>query len=233
MANRRHSGQTWARRSATILTLLCIVTLAAGCSQNATVAQQNHDPLHGIMTPPGVPQPGSNAKGTQTPLSAPQAQQASGVPVMPTSLTSSNTATLAGKTGQGAWSRHLAIDDEGRPVTPKPGFAAPNANPKVELVPDLDPNLKPASTGTWQAPTIPATGGAPAGGLSNATDETLFKQLQQRGILQQKQDPAPGGIRLTCYASRGPEGGLRIYEVTAADYASAAQAILQQLDGPR
>ena len=66
--------------------------------------------------------------------------------------------------------------------------------------------------------------------LAAAADDQAVKTLQSRGVLQQKVDTVPEGVRLTCYIPRGPEGGLRALEVTAADYISAAQTMLQQLE---
>lgn len=213
-----------AARIVGVLTIALTLTPLVGCSNTPLTAQQNHDPLHGIRVPPGTqPQPG---KGP-----TPQAMEPGGVPSLPTSLSASNNATLATSSGQGPWARKLAIDDQGRPYTPgqltsgsrDPNYLPPNPNPKVEPVPDINAPTKVTPAGNWQPPS-PVAGGP-------SSDEMLFKHLQDRGILQQKQDTVPGGIRLTCYARSAT--GLRIYEATAADYPAAAQAILRQLDEAR
>jgi hypothetical protein len=208
------------------ISLATILTVVTGCTQTPTMAQQHSDPLHGILTPPGQPQP-VNAPRPQN-----VSQPAGGVSALPTSYSATNNAALA-SSWQGPLGRPLAIDDEGRPYVPgqmgtdprqsTPGFPPPNANPKVEPVPDSNPppqTLAPKSD--WKTPQVIA----PAAQI----DATLSKQLQARGVLQEKKDTVPEGVRLTCYVSRGPTGGLRALEATAADYATAAQAMLQQLD---
>jgi hypothetical protein len=62
--------------------------------------------------------------------------------------------------------------------------------------------------------------------------EILLKQLQDRGVVNQKQNLVPEGIHLTCVIPR-ENGGLRTYVATGADYESAARAILQQIDAAR
>jgi len=69
--------------------------------------------------------------------------------------------------------------------------------------------------------------------LYSQKKDTLSRQLQERGVLNQKQDVVPEGIRLTCYVSRNGGAGLRVYEASASDYTAAAQAILKQLDTPQ
>ncbi len=206
--------------------------LLTGCSQAPTTAKQNIDPLHGHLTPPGQPQ-------FPKPANTSASQPATGVSALPTSYSATNNATLAGTSWQGPLGRPLAIDDEGRTYAPgqmgpKPaptsGFPAPNPNPRVEPVPDAfaaPQNLAPISD--WKAPQI----NKPAESVPALTEEGLFKQLQSRGVLQQKRDAVAEGVRLTCYVPRGPTGGLRALEATAADYPTAAQAILQQLEGSR
>jgi hypothetical protein len=131
-----------------------------------------------------------------------------------------------------------------------PGYPATPV-PKVEPVPDAVPgNVTP--TGAWQAPAsqpgavqtanappiapatnVPApftaTTSAPAALPPSANIDPLKKQLQDRGVINQTLDNVPEGVHLTCYVSRGAGLFPRIYEVTAADYATAVQSILQQL----
>jgi hypothetical protein len=108
-----------------------------------------------------------------------------------------------------------------------PTLPAPNPNPKVEQVPDATPGKPLIPTASWQSnsPSPPP--------VEPTRAEILLKQLQDRGVVNQKQDLVPEGIHLTCYITRGEGAGLRILEATAADYPSAAQAILQQLELPR
>lgn len=236
MATLREPGQT------TWLALLAtgLMSLAGGCSSTPH-AQAPPLPPDPLLVPPKAPQlPG-------TPPSQAQAFQPNGVPALPASLTATNPATLAGASGwQGPTARPLQIDDgksSGPPFLPgqltsgsktpqvpgMPGYLPPNPNPKVEEVPDVGKPFTPpvTPTGSWQtqaAPTPPTIPAAP-------TDADLAKRLRERGVVDQKQDATPDGVRLTCYISRGD--GYRILEVTAPDYAAAAQAILKQLDASR
>ena len=216
------------------------LTLASGCSSAPIASGPPADPLHGVLVPPGLPQP------TNTPRAdaggfppAPQAYNQGGAQTFPASLSSSNPATLAATSWQGPLGRPLAIDDgnsTGPPFFPgqvsrTPGPLGANPNPKVERVPDIAPPTQPVQpTGSWQSNPAPLQ---PTAGAQPANDEVLARQLQDAGVINQRQDTVPEGVRLTCYVSRGPGAGLRILEVTASDFAGAAQAILQQINGSR
>ena len=119
-----------------------------------------------------------------------------------------------------------------RDPAPTTGYPAPNPNPKVEPIPDANPTPAKLGPTGWQTPHGAYTAVQPVS-TSNAapTTDALKKQLEDRGVINQKIDQLPQGIHLTCYLP-GPTGGLRQLEVTAADYATAVQAILQQLDTP-
>lgn len=251
MVKSRQAGQTrWARRWVSRLawgSLGLALTLASGCSSTPVASAPPADPLFGVMVPPGMPQPASAPKAADASApTTPQAFNQGGVPTVPASMPSSNTATLAGTSWQGPLGRPLQIDDKGPPFLPgsltsgsktqqvpaTPAVLGPNPNPKVEQVPDITPPVQPVTpTSSWQAPNQPAV--QTAATPQPASAAALSKQLEDRGVINQKQDTAPEGVRLTCYVSRGPGAGLRILEVTAADYTSAAQAILRQLDTTR
>lgn len=229
-------------------------TLTPGCSSTPVTNGAAADPLFGVMVPPGMPQPTNTPKADAVPPAPTQGfnqLNPSGVQATPASLSSGNPATLAGANWQGPLGRPTPIGDNnsfGPPFLPgqstlgsktqqvpgSPGLIAPNPNPKVELVPDLTPITPPVTpTSSWQTPQPSAPPVQTASLAQPASGATLAKQLQDRGVLSQKQDAVAEGVRLTCYLSRGPEGGLRVLEVTAADYPAAAQAILQQLDAGR
>jgi hypothetical protein len=198
------------------------------------------------MVPPGLPKPTNTPKadaGSVAPYA--QASNPGGVPLTPASLTSGNPATLAGTSWQGPLGRPTPIADNnssGPPFLPSqatagsktqqvPEMLGPNPNPRVEQVPDVAPphqNVTPTSS--WQLPQSNQPAVQTASATQQSAEEILSKKLQERGVLDQKQEAVPEGVRLTCYLSRGPSGGLRVLEVTAADYPTAAQAILQQLD---
>ena len=252
MAKRREAGQTrGSRRWISLLAWGALGLAVTSCSSSPVASTQTYDPLTGIMTPPGTP-PNSGPKAdASTPL--PAQVNNPGVAAMPASLSSSNPATLAGTSWQGPLGRPTPIDNNnssGPPFLPGqstlgnrtpqgPTFLPPNPNPKVEAIPDVKSAIPPVTpSASWQLPgnpTIPVSDGSGvkvAVQTQPANADGLAKQLQDRGVINQKQDAVPEGIHLTCYVSRG-SSGLRILEVTAADYATAAQAILQQLDTPR
>ncbi len=256
MANKRESGQTLqARRarSATMAVALCLgAVFFSGCSQTPTTSgQQAADPLNGVLTPPGIPLPTNTPPKAAVGWSQPPAQQF-GV----ADSSSTNNATLAGMTWQGPLGKPLAIDDSNRsqapgqltngakmqPTQQTPGVVAPNPSSKVEPIPDAKPAPNPpvTPTGSWQQPPAnpPAvkplvqTVAASSNAIPSVGKDTLDKQLQDRGVINQKADQLPDGVHLTCYVSR-PGGGFRVLEATGADYNAAAQAIIQQIDTPK
>jgi hypothetical protein len=223
------------------------LTLATGCSSTQHAQAPAPDPILGQRTPPGMPLPTDSPKADSGAVpTPPQAFGPSpGTPLTPASMTSSNPATLAGTGWQRPLGQPTPLDDSyhGPPLLPGQGTLgtktpqvqgapAPNPNPKVEQVPDAGTTSTPAApvtpTGSWQ-PTTPLVHPVEAAQPTNS--ELLLKQLQDKGVVNQKQDVVPEGIHLTCYIPR-PSGGLRILEATGADYAAAAQAILQQLNAP-
>lgn len=255
MAKNCENGQAPRRRW--LLAMLAGVLAAgmfAGCSQTPAVTQpQPADPLHGVLTPPGMPQPASTPKPAVG-WNQPPAQQFGTA-----DNSSTNNATLAGMTWQSPTqlAKPLAIDDNKSPPqgtlttgsksqppptpAPAPGYVPPNANPKVELVPDIKPiNPNPPTSAVQPVPT---SGQAPVQPVSATSTpsaplgpDALKKQLQDRGVINQKEDKVPGGVLLTCYVAQ-PGGGFRVLSTDpdhpAADYNSAAQAILQQLDNAK
>lgn len=243
MVEIRQAGQTRRKlRWASLLTagsFSFALTLAAGCSGTQHAQAPPVDPLFGARNPPGMQLPTDMQKVSAAPPTQPQAFGPGGVPALPASMSSSNPATLAGTSWKGPLGQPTPLDGNsyGPPLlpgratlgsqTPQVIAPPPNANPKVEQVPDVPTTTPPVTpTASWQ-PTIPATGS------QRTRSEVLLKELQDRGVVNQKQDAVPEGIHLTCYVSRGPSGGLRILEATAADYTAAAEAILRQLDATR
>lgn len=241
MAKKCETGQA-ARRARWLPAVLAGgLGLLAGCSNQPVVnAPQPADPLHGVLTPPGMPQPASAPKATAASTQPPTQQFGAA------DNSSTNNATLAGMTWQGPLGKPLAIDDTGsKTPTPgtlttgsksqplAPGFIAPNASPKVEAIPDARPTA-PSITPTsgWQS-ADPQAAATPTVTAPPPSDDALTKQLQDRGVTKQKLDQVTGGVVLTCCIPR-PDGGLRILtsdkEKPAPDYAAAAQAIIQQID---
>jgi hypothetical protein len=212
------------------------MALQAGCQSTPTTAQHNIDPLTGARTPPGSVNPPPPANTT----AAHQAQATNqGAPPIPKDLAASNTATIAGTSWQKS-PASLAINDRATPVslgtpgqltndvkTPQapamPGFPAANPNPRVEAIPDAKPN------GPWQTiptqtnQTIQTANAAPA-----SPTDLLAKQLQDRGVIGQKQETLPSGTFWYFYVSRNGSP-VSIYSTVAPDYVTAAQAILKEI----
>src|SRR5436309_2711184 len=98
MAKTREAGQTrGARRGISLLAWgsLCLgMTLASGCSSTPIASAPPHDPLHGVLVPPGgLPQPTNTPKVDATSVPpAPQAFNQGGVQAVPASMASSNPA---------------------------------------------------------------------------------------------------------------------------------------------
>src|SRR5437879_762558 len=82
--------------------------LMVGCSGGPTASNQPHDPLHGIMSPPGAPVPNSTPKAN---ASTPLPPNSPGVAAVPTSFQSTNPATLAGASWQRPLGQPTRIDD--------------------------------------------------------------------------------------------------------------------------
>ncbi|MBI2806329.1 MAG: hypothetical protein HYX68_15225 [Planctomycetes bacterium] len=241
MAKARQIGPTRLVHGGLALTVCAGMLALTGCSTTSAVgAPQGPDPLVGVMAPPSVPLPNLGpAKNPAAEVPAEtQSFQRDDIPK------STNPATLAGMSWTGPLGRPLAIDDNysgpsffpasnSRMHQSPEGFLPPNPKPKVEAVPDLNANQpKTTPIGAWQAPQNGPIQAPPSINPA-ASDAALSRQLQDRGVVNQKQTTVPEGLHLTCYISRGPQGGLRILEVTAADYATAAQAILRQLEAAR
>ena len=241
MAKKRESGQTASARRWLVATSLALgVTLFSGCSQTPVASgPQQGDPLHGVLTPPGMPQPNTRTEGVGglEPGAEPAVRRCRFVRDQQRDAGQHDVA------GHSPLGKPLALDDSNKTPTPgqlttggkaqtpvPPGYVAPNANPKVQPIPDAKPANPPL--GSWQPvnpqPTVQTVGASSAPTVSNGV---LDKQLQDRGVINQKLDQVPGGVVLTCYVAR-PGGGFRILsnKTPTADYASAAQAILQQLD---
>jgi hypothetical protein len=238
MAKNAQAGQTrWTRRLTVALAFS--LALATGCSQTPTASTQPHDPLHGVLTPPGLPHPTSAPKTLGTPTSLPQTNNQSFAPAG-SDLSSTNNATMAGL----SIGRPVAHDEQGRALpagqltsgsrtqqTPvQPMFPPYNPNPRVERVPDANPTSATLSPSTWQTKLAP-TGVEPVANVI-ASEEALKRQLEERGVYHQKIDRISRGIILTCYVARA--GQVRVLHnfEPASDYATAAQAILQQLNQP-
>jgi hypothetical protein len=231
----------WLQRPALLAGLLAFTL--AGCSNTGTTVTQQHEPLLGVRTPPSsitTPTPAGHATTPSVPPT-PQTFNPSQPPVIPTS---SNPASLAGTHWQGPLGRPLAMDDHNstgpsflpgqltstsRTPPAADGYLPPNPNPKVEPVPDANPSPKSLAPTTWQTQPDQTSTIKPTTALAPAGKDAILKELRDAGVVDQIVETTPEGLRLTCYVRRDAEGRLRILGATAADYPTAARAILQQL----
>jgi hypothetical protein len=218
-SSRRHLCSAW-------LTLgLC----AGGCSHTANVAQTK-DPL---LEAPVAPVPNDR------PASAPTQSGAVTVPPIPTTLASTNNASLASLPG----SRPLSIPERNQPVpgqltnTSRSGDV-PTGPPRVFDVPNDTgvPTTLPPATSSWSTPG-PATGPAPVVPVSApvatpiVTTDNFAKLLAERGFTLQhlRQSSLPGGTLLvSCIATQGNSPEQSVFEVTAPSFDDAGQAILRE-----
>ncbi len=231
MTTTKQSGQKRVAAGALAVLALALIGLS-GCSGTPVVGgQHQHDPLVGNRTPPTIPQPTDAPKTAGTTTSLPRTGNQQFAPIG-SDLTSTNNATLASASGS-TLGRPLALDDQGRAMAPngpaptQNPYPPYNPKPRVEKIPDAEPAQAKYTPSSWQSDRPAATNAIPA-----TPTEALTRQLQERGVINQKIDQLSEGIHLTCYVSRGA-GGLRVLEVTAVDYTTAVQAILHQLDAGR
>jgi hypothetical protein len=240
MAEIRQIGQTGWRQLLGVGSMGLALTVATGCTHTPTAATVPADPLTGTMTPPGTPPPTGVPKTSAAPPPSPSYQNGL-APIGPNDLSAANNATLASMSG-GPLGRPQPDDPYHAPAQaqftsnpkeapPQTGYPAPNPNPKVEPIPDANPTPSKLGPGGWQTDPSVNAGVQPASASNAATTEALTRQLQDHGVVNQEINQLSDGIHLTCYVPR-PTGGFRKLEVTATDYATAVQAILQQLDAP-
>jgi hypothetical protein len=218
---------TWA-------TLGLLAAFGSGCSSTPIASNDKMgDPLMGWAPPPAAPTPPANA-AAQAP-----------VPPIPTTSTSATNASLAAQTqpaplaigASDSWIRKV---DTTAPATTGAGNVpiTPVSQPKVYELPRDDgvaanagqtPSQPIQPAGSWSA-----ASGPPAVATATAPNPDQLKQmLDQRHVVGQKQDVVAGGIHLTCVVNVPPATSNQIYETTAVDYATAVQAIAQQIDQHR
>jgi hypothetical protein len=208
----------------------------AGCESVPTATQQSAgDPLLGPTAP--------NANQAAPPAN-PQAWLA---PIPSASGVATN-ASLAGQTqslaiggaptGEG-WMRK--IDGTPAPVNPgqTPITPVSQQSPRVEAVPK-DTSFTAAPTQSIQPAAVAVQSIQPTGSWAASSPpvgpsaEQLKKMLDDRGVSSQQQQNVPGGILLRCYVtSQADPSARQVYETTAVDYATAVQAIAQQIDQHR
>lgn len=242
---------------------LGVGVIASGCSPMQT-AGPSYEPLYGVFPPGGAPNPPGKLAPPASAATPKKADEttgaATGVPALPTALSSTNNATLASHSSLPGHPPTLAIpatragtaapadNSRSNAAPPESAFPPPNPNPKVVPVPRDTGAALPTTTGgvqaagSWQPGTLPALGSTPAVStpavnVPTASDvltpETFGAQLARRGyrLVQQKQAPLAGGVHLVCLAAPAANPDApTVFETTGPDYATAAQAILREAE---
>jgi hypothetical protein len=206
----------------------------AGCeSVPATTQQSAGDPLLG-PAPANANQstPPANAQAWLAPIPS-----ASGVATNASLAGQTQSLAIGGApTGEG-WMRK--IDGTPAPVGPgqTPITPVSQQSPRVEAVPK-DNSFTAAPTQSIQP--APAQSIQPAGSWAASSPpvgpsaEQLKKMLDDHRVNSQQQQNVPNGILLRCYVTSPADPSARqVYETTAVDYATAVQAIVQQIDQHR
>jgi hypothetical protein len=197
----------------------------AGCSTaHLTSNEKVGDPLLGpapatLAQPVPPPQTSSNSGNGLAPVPSSaglstNAALASQTPTAQALAIGNASADSWQRSGQGASPGAITAPTTPQPrVVPVPkdtGYSSSTAQP-----------IQPA--GSWAASSAPAP-----------SAEQLDATLKAHGVIGHKQEAAPGGIHLVCaVANPSNPNANQIYEVTAADYAAAVQAIVRQIDAPR
>jgi hypothetical protein len=192
----------------------------------AQAQEKAGDPLLGPTPPPAnVPAaPASNAEAWLAPIPpssgvATNAALASQTPP-PRSL------AIGDAPSGGSWQRNIDGTSATSNVLKAP--ITPASQIHVEPVPKdnsftAGPGQQIQAAGSWAASSPTHTAGP--------TFEQLKQTLDARHVVGQQQENVPGGIHLRCVVTNptNPTSN-QIYETTAADYATAVQAIVQQID---
>jgi hypothetical protein len=231
---------------------LGLLPLLAGCG--STSKTHAGDPLYGEFYPKGPggqPMPPSNQSPNKT---------TSAVPPIPASNSAASTAALAGglpggrslaigensgtnwaltSTGSGVVPAGGApggiIPASGKapivqPIPRDPGFMGPvtAGNPGM----NSNPGGAVVAAGSWSSGTPAPSSTAPLPPLGVVTPEVLQDTLQGKGAVGLKKENVPEGVRVSCYVpQRSDPFNLRYLETTAADYPTALQALLRQVEG--
>jgi hypothetical protein len=145
------------------------------------------------------------------------------VPPIPAAQVSPTSAGLAAGPLPGA--RPLAINGSGG-VQAVPASNSGSPQPIVVPVPrdtgPASPGVVPVSNTTWTPQPAP-----------NSV-EALQQQLKAHGVIWQKEDRLPEGVRFSAIVpSRTQPDATQVYEATGRDLPSAIEAVLQKMDGAR
>jgi hypothetical protein len=220
MGKRFHSGKLgagWRIASiAGVVPALAACLILAGC--NNTQKQHIGDPLMGEYTPKGPNGQPMPAAPTKTGAATPFAPFTPGSTGSPAAL-ANNTSLPGGKP--------LAIAQPNWALTNMPKGGSPTVVPV--------PRDNAAKT------VVPAGGvaiGVPAGGGPNANPQPsesaliadLEKALKERGAMNLRHGPVPGGVLASCLVPQfSNPANLRYFEATAADAPAALRSLLEQV----
>ncbi|MBM4072757.1 MAG: hypothetical protein FJ271_28095 [Planctomycetes bacterium] len=227
--------RTASRRALSRLALVAAVLvagLATGCNVLQGSKDKKHDPLFGEYGP----KKDSGSGPTKT---------SANVPPIPSASSNSN-AALAMATLPG--SKQLSIGEPERPPskTPTAGTLTSAVPPPAVVPPGgVAANAvlaggAPPGSATLSRPqpvvvSVPRDSAVQtAGANQEQTSEFFLSPLRARGVSWHRADSVAGGIRFACIVpNRQNPSVTRIFEATAADFPSAVNAVLQQIDNQK
>ena len=205
-----------------------------GCSSAPkilTPEKKQPDPILGEVHPQNTPNfgPAPPERSKQSSSAAPASLNRGGDDPLFPALPTSN-AALASRTQHLPGSQPLAIADRREPGP----FQLTGGGPTVRPVP-RDPAL---ANGDWATPLGQTSTGSAGGNFGPSPSnfvEPSAALLQSRGVTSHRLDPlADGTVRLTAIVPRRDNPNRQItYEAVAADFASAAAAVVAQIDQRR
>lgn len=188
--------------------------LQTGCS--TTKPHAKGDPLVGEIHPPG------GAPNSPVPPNPASHSKSAAVPPIPSTQGPVTNASLASLDG----GRSLAIGSNtpvsgGQPAS----YVTPANMPPVSPSPG-GPKVMPLPRDT-SPPAVATTGSVSA---NQQTNDLLQAQLKARGVIFQKQDSVPDGVKFVCIVPVPGSNDNQFFEATARDYPTAVQAVIFQID---
>lgn len=209
---------------------LAALFIAMGLSVTGCSALQGKDKKSDPLFGDHVPKDGGGAGGPS--------KTSANVPPIPSASSSSN-AALAMATLPGA--KQLAIGEPERPPAKVPSSgtltSAAATTPPGSVTQPVPPG-SPATLSPPQPVVVPVprdtTVQTAAATSQDQTSEYFMSQLRARGVSWHRADSVAGGIRFACIVpNRQNPSVTRIFEATAADFPSAVNAVLRQIDNQK
>jgi hypothetical protein len=233
----RRTGRALLLRAAGLLPLLALPVLAGCPPAHQQHIQQGGDPLLGQEFRKGAAPINPTTTQTRSP----------GPTTAPVDNSMSNAALAIGVLPDSQpLGMPVADGPAGRKAGPnQSGWTVPGANNPVQPVLRKPVPIEPQSRADQprinDPQVVPAVMAADNAGAPTAvpavtppamTAADWEQQLKKRGVVDVRQEQVPEGVRLIGFVPNPQNpNALRVYQATAADPATAAQAILQRLGG--